>query len=82
LSFEGVNGDRLLADLGGIAVSSGSACSSAKPEPSHVLIALGRDPGLASASLRFGLGRANRAADVSVAVERVVAAVRKQIGSR
>ncbi|MEM9177311.1 MAG: IscS subfamily cysteine desulfurase, partial [Myxococcota bacterium] len=78
VSFEGVDGDRLLADLGGLAVSSGSACSSAKPEPSHVLLALGRAPALAKASLRIGLGRGNDAADVVLAAERIVAAVEGQ----
>lgn len=79
VSIEGVDGERLLADLGGLAVSSGSACSSAKPEPSHVLLALGHPPALARASLRFGLGRGNTAEDVALAVERVVAAVQRQL---
>jgi len=78
VSFEGVDGDRLLADLSGIAVSSGSACSSATPEPSPVLLALGRKPALAKASLRFGLGRSNSAEDISLASEVVVAAVLAQ----
>ncbi len=78
VSFEGVDGDRLLADLSGIAVSSGSACSSATPEPSPVLLALGRNPALAKASLRFGLGRSNTAEDISLACECVVAAVLAQ----
>jgi len=78
VSFEGVDGDRLLADLSGIAVSSGSACSSATPEPSPVLLALGRKPALAKASLRFGLGRSNSAEDISLASEVVAAAVLAQ----
>ncbi len=78
VSFEGVDGDRLLADLSGIAVSSGSACSSATPEPSPVLLALGRQPALAKASLRFGLGRSNSAEDISLASEVVAAAVLAQ----
>lgn len=80
LSFEGVDGDRLLADLRGIAVSSGSACSSAEPGPSPVLLALGREPALAKASIRFGLGRGTTPEDVDVAIASVVAAVRAQIG--
>lgn len=79
LSFEGVDGERLLADLHGIAVSSGSACSSARPGPSPVLLALGREPALAQASLRFGLGRGNTPEDVDVAVRCVRDAVRKQL---
>jgi cysteine desulfurase len=78
VSFEGVDGDRLLADLRGIAVSSGSACSSALPEPSPVLLALGRSPALAKGSLRFGLGRTTTPQHVTLAVESVVAAVALQ----
>ena len=78
VSFEGIDGDRLLADLGGLAVSSGSACSSATPEPSHVLLALGLGPALAKASLRVGLGRGNTQDDVTLAVDRIVAAVEGQ----
>ena len=80
LSFEGIDGERLLADLAGLAVSSGSACSSALPGPSHVLLALGRPPALAKASLRFGFGRGNTPEDVSQVVRRVVAAVHAQLG--
>lgn len=77
IGIPGVDGDALLAGLQGLAVSSGAACSSAEPEPSHVLRALGVSETLARASLRFGLGRfttdneIDRAADiVSAAVER------------
>jgi len=80
LSFQGVDGDRLMADLSGIAISSGSACSSAQPGPSHVILALGREPALAKASLRFGFGRGNTPKDVSQVAERVVAAIRVQLG--
>lgn len=78
VSFEGVEGERLIADLAGIAVSSGSACSSAKPEPSHVLLALGRTPMQAKASLRFGLGRGNSLEDVDEAARQVAKAIRAQ----
>lgn len=78
VSIEGVDGERLLADLGGLAISSGSACSSASAEPSHVLLALGHSPALAKASLRFGLGRGNTPEDVSFAVGRVAEAVARQ----
>lgn len=81
VSFEGIDGERLLADLGGLAVSSGSACSSASPEPSHVLLALGHAPALARASLRVGLGRGNTQADVLYAADRIVAAVEGQLAS-
>ncbi len=78
VSFAQIDGDRLLADLRGIAVSSGSACSSALPEPSPVLLALGRSPELAKASLRFGLGRGTTPSHVTLAVESVLAAVSLQ----
>ena len=69
-----------MADLSGIAISSGSACSSAQPGPSHVILALGREPALAKTSLRFGFGRGNTPKDVSQVAERVVAAIRVQLG--
>jgi cysteine desulfurase len=81
LSFEGVDGDRLLLSLADIAVSSGSACSSASPKPSHVLAALGRSEALSRASLRFGLGRGTSAEDIEWAAGRVIEEVRAQAGS-
>jgi cysteine desulfurase len=78
VSIEGVDGTRLLLALPGLAVSSGSACASAKAEPSHVLRALGLSEPLARASLRFGLGRGTTAEEVDRAVEQVVEAVRKE----
>jgi cysteine desulfurase len=82
VSFEAVDGDRLLADLGGsIAVSSGSACSSAQPEPSPVLLAIGRSPALAKASLRFGLGRSNTREEIERAAARVIECVKSQDAS-
>ena len=66
ISFAGVEADSLLAnlDLAGIAVSSGAACASGVPRTSHVLAAMGVEPGLAKGSIRFSLGRENSAADV------------------
>jgi cysteine desulfurase len=77
LSFGNVDGEALLMAMGNLAVSSGAACSSTDPEPSHVLRALGLSEDVARSSLRFGLGRFNTAADVEFAVERVVSTVRK-----
>ena len=57
VSFEGVEGESLLFALRELAVSSGSACTSASAEPSYVLRALGRDDQLAQSSLRFSVGR-------------------------
>jgi len=66
LSFESVEGESLLLslDLKGIAVSSGSACTSGSVDPSHVLLAMNVKPELAQSSLRFTLGRGNTMEDV------------------
>jgi len=79
LSFPGVDGERLLLDLAGLGVSSGSACSSGSGEPSHVLLALGRDKALARATVRFGLGRSTGEAEIDAAAAAVVEAVKRQI---
>lgn len=75
LGFEGVEGEALLMAIRGIAVSSGAACSSAEPEPSHVLRAMGVDERLARASLRFGLGRFTAESEIDRAAEMVAGAV-------
>ena len=70
VSVEGVDGQALLLGLQPVvAVSSGSACTSAKIEPSHVLAAIGRHPDLAYASIRFGIGRFNTAAEIDRVAE-------------
>jgi len=75
-SFEGVEGESLLAAVRGrIAVSTGSACTSALQEPSYVLRALGRNDTLSESSLRFGLGRNTSDSDIDTAVETVIQAV-------
>jgi cysteine desulfurase len=76
VSFPGADTERLLLALTDIALSSGSACSSASPEPSHVLIALGHPKTLARASLRFGLGRGTTRAEVERAGARVLEELR------
>ena len=77
LSFEGVDADSLLLALRDVALSSGSACASASPKPSHVLKALGLSPALCRASIRFGLGRGNTLEDVEAVGRRVVEAVQR-----
>lgn len=72
VSFPGVEGEALRAALPDLAVSSGSACSSATREPSYVLRALGRDDELANASLRFSLGRPTTDAEIEQAAARVI----------
>jgi cysteine desulfurase len=64
VSFAYVDGESLVLSLGEVAVSTGSACASAKLEPPYVLAALGVDEPLARASIRFGLGRFTTAAEV------------------
>jgi cysteine desulfurase len=75
LSFAYVQGDALLMNLREVALSSGSACTSAEPEPSYVLRALGVNDELAHGSLRFGLGRFSTAEEVDYAAAAVVRAV-------
>lgn len=72
LSFAYVEGESLLMGLKEIAVSTGSACTSANLEPSHVLRAIGVKEELAHASIRFGLGRFNTEEEVDYTVERLV----------
>jgi cysteine desulfurase len=80
LSFDGVDGEALMMAMRDIAVSSGSACSSTNPEPSHVLLAMGLSEELARASLRFGLGRFTTAQEIDFAVLEVARAVERLRG--
>jgi len=66
-----VEGESLMMALSGIAVSSGSACTSASLEPSHVLKAIGLAEGLAQGSIRFGVGRGNTAEEIDYVADRV-----------
>ena len=71
VSFDGLEGESLLVGLDDVAVSSGAACTSVNPEPSHVLRAIGVPDDLARASLRFGLGRTTTEAEVDYVVDKV-----------
>lgn len=75
LSFENVDHDELLSALSGIAVSSGSACTSASLEPSYVLTALGMSARRAFSALRFSLGKGNTVEEVDFVVDRLGRAV-------
>jgi cysteine desulfurase len=76
VSFEGVDGQALLLGLQPVmAVSSGSACTSVKIEPSHVLAALGREESLAYASVRFGIGRFNTLEEIERVADHVISTV-------
>jgi len=71
VSFDYIEGEGIIMglDLEGIAVSSGSACTSATLEPSHVLLAMGVHPATAQGSIRFSLGRGNTEEDVDTVLE-------------
>src|SRR5262249_33613364 len=77
VSFAGVEGEALLMGIRDVAVSSGSACTSASLRPSHVLKALGVPDDLAHASIRFGLGRGNTAEEVDFTIEAVEKTVKR-----
>ena len=76
MSFAGVEGEALLMGLSDVAVSTGSACTSAALEPSYVLRALGLGDEIAHSSLRFGLGRFNTEAEIDYAATRLIEAVK------
>ena len=71
ISFESVDGESIVLglDLRGIYVSTGSACSTGDPEPSHVLLAMGLSPKEAQGSIRVSLGKDTREEDIDAAVE-------------
>lgn len=77
LSFAYVEGEGLMMGIKDLALSSGSACTSASLEPSYVLRALGVDVELAHTSLRIGIGRFTTEEEVDFAVERIVSEVRR-----
>ena len=78
-SFEFIEGESILfsLDIAGIAVSSGSACSSGSLEPSHVLLSLGLPEELAHGSIRFSFGKHNTVEEVDYAVEEIKSAVKR-----
>jgi cysteine desulfurase len=77
LSFADIDGAALLSSLTGLAVSSGSACSTGNAEPSHVLKAMGVPDRLAVSTLRFGVGRFTTEEEVDAAIAMTVEAVRR-----
>src|SRR5215831_13910272 len=77
ISFAYVEGESLLMGINDVAVSSGSACTSATLEPSYVLKALGTGDDLAHSSIRFGIGRFNTQAEVDYVADRVVDTVQR-----
>jgi cysteine desulfurase len=77
MSFVYVEGESLLMGINDVAVSSGSACTSATLEPSYVLKALGLGDDVAHSSIRFGLGRFNNEAEVDYVADKVIGIVKK-----
>jgi cysteine desulfurase len=77
MSFAYVEGESLLMGIKEVAVSSGSACTSASLEPSYVLRALGTADELAHSSIRFGIGRFNTEAEIDFVAERLIETVRR-----
>ncbi len=77
ISFAHVEAEALMMGMAGVAVSSGSACTSATMEPSYVLRAMGIDDAAARTAIRFGLGRFNTEEEVDLAAAQVVEAVGK-----
>ena len=77
ISFSFVEGESLIMSLKDLAISSGSACTSASLEPSYVLRALGLSDELAHSSLRFSFGRFSTEEDVDIAIEQLIHSVKK-----
>jgi cysteine desulfurase len=77
ISFNYVEGESLMLAVKEIAVSSGSACTSASLEPSYVLSAMGVDAGTAHSSIRFGLGRSTTPEEIDYVATRVIAEVKR-----
>lgn len=84
LGFDGVSGESLmhLLDLKGICVSTSSACTSGKDEPSHVLLALGQTEQQAKSAIRISYGRYNASSEVETVVSAVYDGYNKIVGSR
>jgi cysteine desulfurase len=75
ITIPGIDADQLIERLPGLAISTGSACSTGQPDPSHVLTAIGLDRSSARSSVRIGLGRGTTLHDIMTAVQQISAAV-------
>jgi cysteine desulfurase len=76
LLIPGVEAEALIANLRDVAISTGSACTSGAPEPSHVLTAIGLDRNEAYSTIRVGIGRFTMESDLEYAASRIVETVR------
>jgi cysteine desulfurase len=78
IAFPGIRANDLMARMPYVAVATGAACSSAKPEPSHVLLAMGASPEIAKSSLRFSLGLPTTEEDIELALSHLKKALASQ----
>ena len=76
LTFPSLNGQSIIASVPKLAISSGSACTSSSPKPSHVLLELGLSKELANSAIRIGIGRFNTIEDINLAAESIINAVK------
>ena len=76
LSFPSLNGQSIIASLPSVAISSGSACTSSSPKPSHVLLEIGLSKSLANSSIRICIGRFNTFDEINIASNEIIKAVK------
>ena len=79
LSFPILNGQSIVTSMSKIAISSGSACTSSSPKPSHVLIALGLSKKLANSSIRVGIGRFNTKNEILIAAQEIIDCIKRKV---
>jgi cysteine desulfurase len=77
ITIPGIDADYLIDQLPRLAISTGSACDTGQPEPSHVLTAIGLDRASARATIRIGLGRSTTAQDIDTATQQITAAAQR-----
>ena len=76
LTFPSLKGQSIIASLPNIAISSGSACTSSSPKPSHVLLELGLSKNLSNSSIRVGIGRFNTEEEIIIAANSIIKAIK------
>ena len=79
LSFPCIEGQSIVTSLSKVAASSGSACSSSIPRPSHVLLDIGLNKQLIQSSIRIGIGRFNTEDEILIAAENIIKTVKNKI---
>ena len=79
LSFPCIEGQSIVTSLSKVAASSGSACSSSFPKPSHVLLDIGLNKQLIQSSIRIGIGRFNTEDEILIAAENIIRTVKNKI---